>query len=123
MKRLIVLIALVVSPLSMLFAHPASELTASYPAGQNIMSVKGKHMVSTSQNTDTKKHYIESIRITINGVVINNRSVFQTYRSQNGDAFETKFRGLNLKNGDKIVVTATCNLGGEKTTEFVVSGR
>jgi len=79
-------------------------------------------MVSTSLNKDTKKHYIESLRIAINGVIINNRSVFQTYRSQNGDTSETTFN-LKLKNGDKIIVTAKCNLGGDKTTEFVVSRR
>ncbi len=118
MKRLIVLIALVVFPLSMLFAHPASELTVNFHNAQLFLIVDGKHMVSTSQNKDTKQHFIKTVSITING-----RTVVKNFTSQNGDTFNTKFDRLNLKNGTKIVITATCNLGGEKTTEFVVSGR
>ena len=117
MKRLIVLIALVVSPLSMLFAHPASELTISYPERQFNFFIQGKHMVSTSQNKDTKQHFIKTISMSINGSTpeVTNAS------SQTGDTFK-KVLKLDLKNGDKVVVTVTCSLGGVKTTEFVVSG-
>ncbi len=113
MKRLIVLIALVVSPLSMLFAHPASELTISYPSNEYGFLVTGKHMVSTSQNKDTKQHFIKTI--TIGGKKFN-------FTSQTGDTFKAALK-LDLKNGTKVVITTTCSLGGEKTTEYVVSGR
>ena len=122
MRRFIVAIALVVFPITMLFAHPASELTASYPARQFILTIQGKHMVSTSQNKDTKQHYIKSITVTVNGVVANNSYGPSTFTSQTGDTFKTAFK-LDLRNGDKIVVTATCSLGGDKTTEIIVAGR
>ena len=122
MKRLIVLIALVVLPVSMLFAHPASELTVSYPARQFILTITGKHMVSTSENKDTKQHFIKAINVTVNGKIANNSYGPSTFTSQTGDTFKTAFK-LDLKNGDKIVVTAICSLGGEKTTEIVVAGR
>jgi len=118
MKRLIVLIALVVFPLSMLFAHPASELTVKYPYNEYVLSIEGKHLVSTSQNKDTKQHFIKTISISING----GTPKVKNFTSQTKNTFTDGYK-LKLKNGDKIVVTATCSLGGEKTTEIVVEGR
>ena len=117
MKRLIVLIALVVFPLSTLFAHPASELTISYPDRQFNFFIQGKHMVSTSENKDKKLHFIKTLSISING-----GTPEVTGASQTGDTFKRVLK-LDLKNGDKVVVITTCSLGGDKTTEFVVSGR
>ena len=115
MKRLIVLIALVVSPLSMLFAHPASELTISYPERQFNFNIQGKHMVSTSENTDKKQHFIKTVSISING----RKAKVANVASQTGDTFNADFK-LDLPKGTKVVVTVTCSLGGEKTTEFIV---
>ncbi len=117
MKRLIVLIALVVLPVSMLFAHPASELTISYPERQFNFFIQWKHMVSTSQNKDTKQHFIKTMSMSINSET----PKVTNFTSQNGDTFKRVLK-LDLKNGDKVVITTICSLGGEKTTEFIVSG-
>ena len=113
MKRLIIVIALVVFPVSMLFAHPAKEISIRHEG--SILLVQVWHMVMSSPTRDMKKHYIKTITVTLNG----NKIAEKTYTSQNEETFKEPFK-IDAKKGDKLVVTATCNLGGDKTAEKVL---
>jgi desulfoferrodoxin (superoxide reductase-like protein) len=115
MKKFIVLIALVVFPLSILFAHPASEVNVNYTAKTKVLMVDVVHMVSTSKVTDTKKHYIKEIIVTLNGKKVKTKK----FRDQTGDSVKAEFK-VKAKSGDKINVTATCSLAGSKSTEIIV---
>jgi desulfoferrodoxin (superoxide reductase-like protein) len=115
MKKLMVMTALVVYPLCVLFAHPASEVKADYKIATKTLSVDVKHLVSKSKNTDTTKHFIKEITVTVNG----KNAKTQTFTSQTGDLVKATF-DITAKAGDKIKVTATCSLAGSKSTEITV---
>ena len=97
----------------MLFAHPAKEISVRQEGSDFLVQVW--HMVMSSPTKDMKKHYIKTITVTINGKQVAEK----TYTSQTGETFKELFK-IDAKKGDKLVVTATCNLGGEKTAEKAV---
>ncbi len=113
MKKFIVLISLILFPLSMLSAHPAGHMGVGFSGGG--LKVKVVHSVRSSVEKDMKKHYIKTLTVTLNGVIVKEA----TFTSQNGEELQYKF-SFPAKINDKIVATATCNLGGEKSAELIV---
>jgi len=115
MKKFVVLIALLVFPVGVLFAHPASEIKADYMTGTKTLSIDVMHMVSTSKNMDTMKHYIKEITVMLNGVKVETK----TFTSQTGDSTKVSIK-VNAKAGDKISINTTCSIAGTKSVEITV---
>jgi len=115
MKKFLVVITILALPLTLLFAHPASNIKADYKAADKSLAVDVTHMLSTAKNTDGKKHFIKEITVSLNGKQVEKK----TFTSQTGDHVTATFK-VNAKSKDKISIAAVCSLAGTKTEEIVV---
>lgn len=115
MKKLVILVVMLIFPLSMLFAHSASEIKTDYDSKTKILTVHIKHSVSTSKNTNTKQHFIKEVKVEVNGV----EQERKTMTSQNGDEVMLTAK-IQAKPGDVITVTSTCSLPATTVAETTV---
>jgi len=92
------------------FAHPPSKIEAE---------TKGETLTVTVMH-DVKnplKHYIKEIVVKVNG----KEAVDKKYTGQvDNDKHLGVFEISGLKSGDKLSITATCNMYGSKTLETTV---
>ncbi len=115
MKKLVILVALFIFPLSMLFAHSPSEIKTDYDAKTKTLTVRINHAISTSKNSNPKQHFIKVIRVDVNGQEL----VRKTMTSQDGDNVMATFK-IEGKKGDMITVTATCSLPATTVSETTI---
>ena len=115
MKKLLILAVLFIFPLSMLFAHSASEIKTSYDVKTQILTVNIKHVISSSKNSNPNEHYIKEVTVAVNGEEL----VKKSFTSQTGDSVMTTFK-IEAKRGDSITVTATCNQPATSVSEIKV---
>ncbi len=89
------------------FAHPPSGIKLSFDANARILQATVMH--------DTQKpdeHFIESIQIRING----KEAVKQSFLKQtDGQKRIATYLLEDVKTGDQISVTGSCNVFGKKT--------
>jgi desulfoferrodoxin (superoxide reductase-like protein) len=90
-------------------APKSVELT--YDLNMQTLSVKIEH-----NSLAPKSHYIESVEIKKNGVVISK----EKYDTQPTDSVFTYTYKIQAAKADIIEVTATCNLWGHKTSTLTV---
>jgi hypothetical protein len=119
MKKIFIVVTLLIFPLNMLFADPPTLMNCSLkspsPNNYNI-SLFIVHDVERSTVKDEKVHFVKTVTIQVNGIEIKTISpVPQKYPKIQGEYPLGK-----LKEGDKILITATCSLGGEKTQEIII---
>lgn len=105
--------------ITIIFAHPPSNIIITYDNANDSINVVVKHNILDSKEKDPNTHYINSIDLTINGKAIKTN----TFTKQ--DTVEeqtTTFDKLNLdKNKDnEIEIEAYCSISGEKNSSIVV---
>ncbi|MDD1679761.1 MAG: hypothetical protein LUO93_11340 [Methanomicrobiales archaeon] len=94
------------------FAHPPSALSFSYNQTDQELTVTITHGVR-----DKSTHYIREVTIRKNGVPLFN----QTYTSQPTATVFSYSYPLSTQDGDRVEVTATCNLYGSLSDTYVPS--
>ena len=96
-----------------LFAHPPKGLEMEYDFDSDILSVEIAHSVN-----DAAKHFIKKVIVELNGKKI----IEQTFRKQvDGEAQQVMYKIIDAADGDKISVTAYCNISGKKKADLVVT--
>jgi hypothetical protein len=96
-----------------LFAHPAGEVSMSYTAATQIVTVSFSHGVKSAT-----EHYIEKVTLKLNNKVI----VTQTLGLQDtisGGTLSYKVPGL--KKGDVLEAVTECNKGGTKSRKLTLN--
>lgn len=114
-KRAVVVLALVfVMSLFMAsaFAHPPKDLSASWDATGNKLTVTANHSVN-----DASKHFILGVTI-----FEGNKQVLQKqYTNQSSaDGFRDSFVLEGLAPGTKLRIQIVCNIMGSAEREFVI---
>jgi len=98
----------------MCFAHPPAALEFSYEPDSSILYVSIGHKVN-----DAGKHYVNKVVVELGDKEI----VVQNFRSQNdGENQRVMYRVIDVVEGDRVKVTAYCNISGRKNEVFVVPG-
>jgi hypothetical protein len=110
MKRFLIMFFILFS-VGLFYAHPPENVALKYDAATKMVIVNITHKIMESTVKNPVKHYIKDVIISVNGKrVISENIVFQ--QSDDGEACDYL---LNVKSGDKISVTASCNISGFKT--------
>ena len=110
MKVFILLAVLIVLPL---FAHPPKGLEVAYDYDSNILNVDIVHAVN-----DAGKHFINKVVVELNGKKI----IEQTFRKQeDGEMQHAMYKIIDAAGGDKIAVTAYCNISGKKKADLIIT--
>jgi desulfoferrodoxin (superoxide reductase-like protein) len=110
MKRFIVALVLFVVPL---VAHSPKSPELEYDVETGVLSVSITHSVN-----DASKHYVNKVVVELNGKKI----IEQKFRSQTDEEEQqVVYSIIDAKEGDKISVTAFCNISGKKNGELTVS--
>ncbi|MCK4940566.1 hypothetical protein KAS45_00595 [candidate division WOR-3 bacterium] len=108
MRMLIVALVLLAVPL---LAHSPKGLQLEYDAG--ILNISVIHSVN-----DASKHYVNKVIVELNGKKI----VEQKFRSQTDEEEQqVLYSIIDAKEGDKINVTAYCNISGKKKGELIIT--
>jgi len=101
---------LVVLPLC---AHPPKGLEMGYDFDSDILSVEIAHSVN-----DAAKHFINKVVVELNGKKI----IEQTFRKQvDGETQQVMYKIIDAAEGDKIAVTAYCNISGKKKADLTIT--
>jgi len=88
------------------FAHPPSGLELEFDPIEHILTIVILHPVK-----DFSKHYIYKITVELNEKEI----IRQEFKIQsNKEEQEAIYMIIDAKEGDKITVTAYCNISGKK---------
>ncbi|HDQ44356.1 MAG TPA: hypothetical protein ENN17_02490 [bacterium] len=87
-------------------SHPPSKIILDFNPETHILKVAIAHSVQ-----DTVKHFIDGLTVSLNGKVILSQK-FLTQLDSKGQ--ETLFLIHDVKSGDKIEATASCNVFGKK---------
>ena len=88
------------------FAHPPKDMELNYSTQDHLLKVKVLHFVKSPA-----KHYIDKITIALNGEEI----ISQKFKMQGSDGEqEVVYTIVDAKEGDKISVTAFCNISGKR---------
>lgn len=124
MKKIIIFVSLLILPFSMLFAHPPTEMKCELNAVNSNRSELTSdkvalfigHNVAQSAVKDRNIHFIKTITIKVNGKLTDTFS----YTIQRQNILRHIERISKVKSGDKVVITATCSIGGEMTQEIIV---
>ncbi|MCB4792278.1 MAG: hypothetical protein LHV68_10390 [Elusimicrobia bacterium] len=97
---------------AVLLAHPAKDTTLSFDNKTKMLSVSVLH-----DSRDRKKHFIEEIRVSVNGKEL----VKQNFQSQTSNASQdASYVLIDVKPGDEVAVKSECNLGGSLVTKMRV---
>ena len=94
------------------FGHPPSAVTARFDTDESLLTVNVMHSVR-----DAAKHFVDEIEVEING----KKMIEQKFARQTDMGMqEVVYRVIDAKVGDKIKVTAGCNISGKKSVEITV---
>jgi desulfoferrodoxin (superoxide reductase-like protein) len=116
MKRILFLLTAFFTA-AMIYAHSPSDVLITYDASSDIVKVDVKHNLTTSPVQDTAKHFIKTIIFKING---------KTVKTDNFNKQDTKYdqyaayEKYKISKGDKLTVTAICNLLGSKSSSITI---
>jgi desulfoferrodoxin (superoxide reductase-like protein) len=89
-----------------LLAHPPKGVVLEYDSETSILSISVTHSVNNSS-----KHYVSKVTVELNGKEI----IEQKFKRQtSGEIQEVVYKVIDAKEGDKIAVTAYCNISGKK---------
>ena len=94
------------------FGHPPSAVTARFDTDESLLTVKVMHGVR-----DAAKHFVDEIEVEING----KKMIEQKFEGQTDlGVQEVVYKVIDAKVGDKIKITAGCNISGKKSVEITV---
>lgn len=104
----------------LLNAHEPADMKISYNALSGVLKITVYHKVNS-----TSVHYIKSIKVFLNkqGIQLEERLIVeQNFFSQpNRNEQRAQYIINDLKPGDKLSVTADCNLFGTIEKEYTIS--
>jgi desulfoferrodoxin (superoxide reductase-like protein) len=110
MKRLMIALVLLAVPL---LAHSPKSPKLEYDADTGILSVSITHSVNNAS-----KHYVNKVVVELNGGKI----IEQKFKSQTDEEEQhVEYTVIDAKVGDKISITAFCNISGKKKGELTIS--
>jgi desulfoferrodoxin (superoxide reductase-like protein) len=110
MKTLCIVLALMIAV--PLFAHPPKTVDLEYDPDSSVLTVNITHNVK-----DATKHFIYKVVVELNG----DKIIEQTFKRQvDNDMQKAIYEIIDASQGDKIAVTAYCNISGKKMVELVV---
>ncbi|PLX11485.1 MAG: hypothetical protein C0594_03620, partial [Marinilabiliales bacterium] len=93
-------------------AHPAKKVEISWNKEKSELTIIAEHPVK-----DVKTHFIDEIVIEVNGEEVAKIEV----KEQTGKEQEKLVKSLeNIKSGDVIKVTTSCNKFGKKSAEITI---
>ena len=115
MKRILALAVLLLTA-GFLFANPPSFGTIGYDAATKYLTVQVNHDITVSPVKDPTKHFVKEATISVNGIKV----VVQSYTSQEDAKGLTIVSRLILNKGDKVDITALCNLRGEASASYII---
>jgi len=97
---------------SLAWGHPAKGVNIAFDKATKVMTVSVAHDVK-----DNVKHFIKTIQITVNqkDVLTHNLTLQDNMK---GGTYSYKLN--DVKPGDKITVTTTCNFVGKKSASLIV---
>ena len=102
----IFLVLVLLLSINAVFAHPPSGLELEFDPIEHILTIVILHPVK-----DFSKHYIYKITVELNEKEI----IRQEFKIQsNKEEQEAIYMIIDAKEGDKITVTAYCNISGKK---------
>ena len=104
--RKIYLILIVMFALSMLWAHPASDLEIQFDLETATLTVNYQHQVR-----DASSHYIEELKVSLNGEEIISQKLGQQADTDGGKLL---YIIVDAKADDEIEVISKCNKFGNK---------
>ncbi len=108
-KILIILIFLIVP----LLAHSPKGVGLEYDSEAQILHVSITHSVNNAS-----QHYIYKVVVDLNGKKI----IEQTFKRQDdNEMHKLVYRIAEAQEGDKISVTAFCNISGKKKSDLIVT--
>lgn len=93
------------------YANPPQDVNISYNSGSQILTVTITHKSSA-----TSFHYIKHVEIRKNGTVVSDN----TYNNQPEPETFTYNYKLTAAEGDKLEVTASCSIWGDKTATLIL---
>jgi desulfoferrodoxin (superoxide reductase-like protein) len=110
MKRLLSVLVLLVVPL---VAHSPKSPELEYDIETGVLNVSITHSVNNAS-----RHYVNKVVVELNGKKI----IEQKFKSQiNEEEQQVVYSIIDAKVGDKISVTAFCNISGKKKGELTIS--
>lgn len=96
-----------------LMAHSPKSLELDYDADTGVLNISITHSVN-----DASKHYVNKVIVELNGKKI----VEQKFRSQTDEEEQqVLYSIIDAKEGDKINVTAYCNISGKKKADLTIT--
>lgn len=107
---------LLILTVSIIFAHPASEIKLNYDAKTSILTINVLHIISATKVSDPTKHYIKEITVSVNGKEV----IIESVKFQQNDRGETSSFLLNVKPNDKVSVKAVCSISGTKIAQITI---
>lgn len=112
MKLLITALLFVAMPL---VAHSPKGVDLDYDTETGVLSVEITHSVN-----NPSKHYVNKVTVELNGKKI----IEQTFRSQlDEEKQQVLYKIVDAKEGDKLSVTARCNISGKKKGELEITAQ
>ena len=94
------------------YATPPQDVKVSYDANSQTLTVTITH-----KTLSKSLHYIKYVDIKKNGTLVSNNK----YDNQPDPEMFTYTYNLAAVEGDKLEITASCNIFGSKTTTLVVT--
>jgi desulfoferrodoxin (superoxide reductase-like protein) len=109
MKVFIITLVLLTVPL---LAHTPKSVDLEYDSETGILNVAITHSVNNAS-----KHYVYKVIVELNGKEI----IEQKFKRQTDDELqEVVYKVIDAKEGDKIAVTAYCNISGKKKASLEI---
>ncbi len=95
------------------FGHPPSEVSARFDTDNQLLTVTVMHGVK-----DASKHYVGDIEVELNGKKMTEQ---QFMRQTDVNVQEAVYKIIDAQVGDKIKVTAACNISGKNSAEITIA--
>lgn len=112
-KGLLVLLILILN-IQIAFAHPPSRIDSEYDVSLETLEVYVFHSVG-----NPKEHYIEKVTVDVNGLEAYSNDF---YEQEDDNRIALNYSLSDLKNGDVVVVKATCSRIGSLSKKLVIKG-
>ncbi len=111
-RKLVLLIAIILTTAAVFFAHPPSNIEMSYDSETQILEVIVEHSVGNPHN-----HYVEELTITHNDRrIISHRLTKQ----EDEKSIKFQYRLPNVETGMLLEVTAECNRIGKLSKDIKI---
>lgn len=112
MKKIMLSILVVFLTVTLAIAHPPKAVNINYIKSEKKVTIEAIHKVS-----NVESHYIYNITIYVNNI---EKKVLAITKQTSTQSEVATYEIGDLKAGDIVKVTASCNKFGSKSNEFQV---